>query len=109
MDTVGMEQFDAPDHEACFSARFEPSEIAQFLRNISHYRWQNGDILRDGNTTDGPGGVRWRVQWFAESLTAPPRPVLRWVPDQECELLPEFGFAVSKNKSRRRLWGWGKR
>lgn len=108
MDSVGMQQFDAPDHEACFPSRFEPRKVAEFLRNSSLYRWENGDVLRDGHTADDFNGVRWCVRGFAESLAAPPRPVLRWVPDDERALLPEFGFEAPPNKTRRGWWGWGK-
>src|SRR5215813_6284788 len=43
MDTVGMSQLDAPDHEAFFeSMAYEPSEVGAFLRNASAYVVQQG-------------------------------------------------------------------
>ena len=106
MDSVGMEAFDAPDHEACFPESYDPGEVAAFLRNIALYRWQNGDVLRDGHTSDGPGQTRWRVQNCAESLTAPPRPTLRWVPENIPDLPPELGFTLAP--TRKSPW-WNRR
>lgn len=79
MDTVGMEQLEVADHEACFQfERYEPAEVANFLRNTSEYVRQEGDVIKDGDTTDGPGG-KWRGV-HRQSLLVPPRPTLRWVP-----------------------------
>ena len=61
MDTVGMSQLDAPDHEAYFqSTAYEPGEVDTFLRNTSVYVVKQGLIIRDGDTADGPGNVRWQ-------------------------------------------------
>jgi len=79
MDTVGMEQLEVEDHEACFQCeRFEAAEVANFLRNTSEYARQQGDVVKDGDTTDGPGG-KWRG-YHRQSLMVPPRRTLRWVP-----------------------------
>jgi hypothetical protein len=82
MDTIGMEQIDIPDHEACFpKGGYEANDVANMLRNVCLYRMQRGDVLQDGNTMDGPGGIRWRVFHVEESLAPRPRRVLRWFPD----------------------------
>lgn len=81
MDTVGMEQLDAIDHEACFkTGRYEPREVDQFLRNVATYVWEKGPIIKDGETADGPGGRRWRARLGRDSVGPPRRPVLRWFP-----------------------------
>ena len=81
MDTVGMGQLDVPDHEACFEAdRYEPRDVAGFLRSISDYVLQRGEVIKDGDTADGPGSRRWRAASFEDSLVQGPRRVLRWFP-----------------------------
>lgn len=81
MDTIGMEQLDVPDGEACFRAKaYEPADIANFLRNASLYLLTNGEVIKNGDTMNGPGGVNWRAFHVKEPLCAPPRRVLRWFP-----------------------------
>jgi len=81
MDTVGMGQLDTPDHEACCDGEaFDLSEVASFLRNAADYVRENGEIIQDGDTMDGPGGIRWQGASFGEGLAAPPRRVIRWLP-----------------------------
>ncbi len=81
MDTVGMSQLDVPDHEAFFQLdAYEPSEIGTFLRNASTYVVERGPVIRDGDTIDGPGDVRWQGRNIDESRVAPPRAVIRWLP-----------------------------
>jgi hypothetical protein len=81
MDTVGMWQLDVPDHEACFAkTRYDPSEVSFFLRNAADYVCQRGPVIRDGDTMDGPGGIRWQGAAFPNGLADPPRQVLRWLP-----------------------------
>ena len=81
MDTVGMEQLDVIDHEACFlTDEYEPQEIDSFLRNATNYVRENGPVIKDQDTMDGPGGIRWQACAFEESLAPRPRSVLRWLP-----------------------------
>lgn len=81
MDTIGMEQLDTTDHEACFrTSEYDPGAVDGFLRGISLYLLQNGPVIEPGNTADGPGGVRWEAHPVETSLAPQPRPVLRWVP-----------------------------
>lgn len=81
MDTVGMLQLDAIDHEAIFHRdACDPNEVAGFLRNISNYVYENGPVIKEGDTTDGPGGIRWQSTLMDEGLTNPPRGVIRWYP-----------------------------
>jgi hypothetical protein len=81
MDTVGMEQLNLPDHEALFrKSSFEPKHIANFLRNAALYLLNHGEVVKDGNTMDGPGNCRWQATSFAKGLSPAPRRVLRWIP-----------------------------
>ncbi len=80
MDTVGMSQLDVPDHEAAFQRdRYDLSEVANFLRNAADYVFANGPIIRDGDTMDGPGGIRWQGATFDKPTCDPPREVIRWL------------------------------
>jgi hypothetical protein len=81
MDTVGMSQLDAPDHEACYqSDAYEPAEVGNFLRNASSYVVEHGPVIRSGDTMDGPGDVRWQGFVIKEGRMTPPRQVIRWFP-----------------------------
>ena len=82
MDSVGMWQLDAPDHEAGFlSERYEPDEVACFLRDLELYMLHSGEVIADGDSVDGPGDVIWRVRTSDDGLTDPPRNTLRWLPE----------------------------
>lgn len=81
MDTVGMAQLDRQDSEARFLGdRYQPDDVSHFLLNVGLYLAENGDVIADGDTMDGPGGVRWRATRVDESSVGPPRSVLRWSP-----------------------------
>ncbi len=81
MDSVGMAQLDVPDQEACCDGdAFELSEVASFLRNAADYVHRNEDVIQDGDTMDGPGGIRWQGAHFENGLLEPPRRVVRWFP-----------------------------
>ena len=90
MDTVGNWQLDIPDVEACFhSESFEFNEVDNFLRNVSLYMLNNGDVIKDGDTMDGPGDVAWQANYFDNGLCDPPRPVLRWLPMDDRPVPPD--------------------
>ncbi|MBC8035871.1 MAG: DUF4261 domain-containing protein [Rhizobiales bacterium] len=81
MDTVGGWQLDMPDHEAAFPKdNFNPSEVSGFLRDTSLYILQKGEVIKNNDTMDGPGGVRWQAVKFQDSISSPPRQVYCWVP-----------------------------
>jgi len=81
MDTVGNSQLDIPDIEACFhSESFEPNEVDNFLRNVSLYLIEKGEVIKDGDTMDGPGEIHWQSRQFENGISDPPRRVLRWLP-----------------------------
>ena len=86
MDTVGNGQFDLPDLEAIFETeRYQPSDVEQFLRSASLYLLHSDDDVDDGDTADGPGSVTWRALECEDALSDPPRPTLRWVPQDGSE------------------------
>jgi hypothetical protein len=81
MDSVGMWQLDTPDHEACFPRdAYNCGEVDNFLRNAGWYLYQKGPVIKDGDTMDGPGSIRWQAKKFTRGLVPPPREVLRWLP-----------------------------
>jgi hypothetical protein len=91
MDTVGNGQLDRPDCEACFPKEsVDPGQVDNFLRNVSLYLIRKGEVINDGDTIDGPGGVPWRARHVKEALTEPPRPTLRFFP-ADAQLPPEMG------------------
>jgi hypothetical protein len=81
MDTIGLAQLDATDHEAIFpSARYKSGEVAGFLLNLAAYIATNGPVIANGNTVDGPGDLHWQATHVEESQVEPPRAVIRWLP-----------------------------
>ncbi|HOV26384.1 MAG TPA: DUF4261 domain-containing protein [Pseudobacteroides sp.] len=97
MDTVGMLQLDTSDHEAIFDKNsYDLNEVGNFLRNASNYVFQNGPVIKDGDTMDGPGGIRWQGATFEEGVSSPPREVIRWFP-MDNKKRPE-GFVKADNK-----------
>jgi hypothetical protein len=81
MDTVGNGQFDLPDLEAIYhNEDYQPSEVEGFLRSASLYLLQGNDEVEDGDTADGPGNLHWSAMQCADALSDPPRPTIRWIP-----------------------------
>ena len=84
-DIVGMGQLDVDDQEACFRrGKHDPGDVLDFLRNITFYVLANGPVIKDGHTTEGPGGV-WRAMQVEEALLPASRPALRWLPEDGSE------------------------
>lgn len=82
MDTIGNGQLDIPDLEAIFrSDDYEPTDVHLFLRNASLFLLNAEEELEDGDTADGPGGIAWIAMECDDGLSDPPRPTIRWVPD----------------------------
>lgn len=81
MDTVGMGQLDEIDQEAIFRKdSYNANEVASFLRNVSSYILENGQIIKDGDTIDGPGDIHWQGATIEDGIASPPREVLRFMP-----------------------------
>ena len=91
MDTVGNAQLDLPDLEACFrSAGYDCGGVDFFLRDLTLYLLRNGEVIAHGDTTGGPGEVSWRARVLDESMSPPPRRVLRFVPEDGAEVPPQI-------------------
>jgi hypothetical protein len=81
MDCVGSGQLDQCDHEVAFPRSLtNPGAVDPFIRNISLYLLQKGDVIKDGDTIDGPGAIKWQAKRFKSGLNDPPREVMRWLP-----------------------------
>jgi hypothetical protein len=81
MDSVGNPQLEILDHEVAFpQGLVDPQEVDHFIRNATAYILTNGDVIKDGDTMDGPGNRRWQAKRFENSISDPPREVLRWLP-----------------------------
>ncbi len=81
MDTVGNGQFDLPDMEAIFkSDDYEASEVEEFLRHASLFLLREDDDVEDGDSADGPGKHPWVALECDDALSDPPRPTIRWIP-----------------------------
>lgn len=81
MDSVGNWQLDILDQEVTFPQNLvDPQEVDHFIRNVSHYILTKGDVIKDGDTMDGPGSRRWQAARFENGMSDPPREVLRWLP-----------------------------
>ena len=90
MDTVGMGQLDVNDQEAVFrTGSCKGPAICNFLRNSTDYVRQKGPIILDSNTMDG-AGIRWQARSLGSGMVPPPRPVLRWLPQNEPSLPTQF-------------------
>lgn len=83
MDTVGNSQLDRMDIEAIFASdEYEPSNVDNYLRNVSLYLLHSNPEFETGQTMDGPGatGSSWAIDVLDAGLVNPPRKVLRLYP-----------------------------
>ncbi|WP_158265349.1 DUF4261 domain-containing protein [Blastopirellula marina] len=91
MDSVGNWQLDLPDCEACFLGEaYDFNEVDNFLRNVTLYLIEQGEVIEDGDTMDGPGDIPWQAKLQENSLCEPPRIVLRWLPLDDHEVPEEI-------------------
>jgi len=105
MDTVGMQQLDLDDIEACYkSGSFYPGDIGLFLGNTSLYLAGAGAVIKDGETIDGPNKVLFRAKRFNEAKAAPPRKTLRFHPLDRNVPPAEFGFDPVEQKKKWQFW-----
>jgi Domain of unknown function (DUF4261) len=104
MDTVGMEQLDCPDLEACFPAkRYDLDEVSHFLRTCCLYLLTKGGAVKDKDTMNGPGGINWQAHHVKKELCAPPRRLIRWFPLDGSKAPPDMHDAEITG-----LWGGSK-
>ena len=82
MDVVGNGQLDVMDLEAWLppGEAYEPVEVMVFLRNITLDLVNSGKRVKDGDTREGPRGIRWRAKTFNKAFAEPQRRVISWVP-----------------------------
>lgn len=83
MDTVGNPQLDLQDLEALFPwSKYEPGDIAYYLRNVTHYLLGLDRELQTGEEIDGPGesNLSWITEGLEEGTIKPPRGTLRLYP-----------------------------
>jgi Domain of unknown function (DUF4261) len=81
LDTVGMVQFDVPDHEAWFRADTnDPTEVATFLRKMCAHAVKEAPTFKDGDVTSGPGKFIWQAFNAEHGRMMPTRRVIRWFP-----------------------------
>jgi hypothetical protein len=100
MDTVGNCQMNAkgsahPLHELrdieafYLNKKYDFGEVDHFLRDLSLYMHERGgEVIKDGDTIDGPGNVPWKATLSDRAVAMPPRPVIRVVPQDGAELPP---------------------
>jgi hypothetical protein len=81
MDCVGNGQLDFIDIEVGFPPSLcTPKEVDRFIRDLSLYILEKGDIIQDGDDINGPGKVRWQAKRFENGMSDPPRTTLRFLP-----------------------------
>jgi hypothetical protein len=62
MDTVGLNSIGLPDFQIVFS-NYEVNQIANFLGMYSYYIYENGDVIKNGNTIDGlKPNSKWKIE-----------------------------------------------
>jgi Domain of unknown function (DUF4261) len=74
MDTVGLEIFDLPDFQ-CQYKGLEPQEVAAALYDAAYYVFENGDVIKDGETIQGLVADENWLCHESQALAAPPRRV----------------------------------
>jgi hypothetical protein len=80
LDTVGMVQFDVPDHEVWFRADTNDlTEVATFLRKMCAYAVKEAPTFKDGDVTSGPGKFIWQAFNGKHGRMMPARRVVRWL------------------------------
>lgn len=93
IDTVGHGQLDIPDLEAVFvGADYDSGQVIEFLEKMTDKLLicpDEGDTFFDGQLIDGPGDVPWSAINCGDALNSPPRPTVRWVP-QDDHTIPEI-------------------
>ncbi|MCC6724776.1 MAG: DUF4261 domain-containing protein [Saprospiraceae bacterium] len=75
MDTLGLNSLGLPDFQIRFS-NYNPSDIAGLLFNYGSYIYDNGVVIKNGNTIQGvEENQNWKC-YFRESLIEPKRIVI---------------------------------
>lgn len=62
MDTVGLNSIGLPDFQIKFKG-YEANAIAELLWNYAYYIYEQGDVIKNGNTLEGiVSGSRWKCE-----------------------------------------------
>ncbi len=62
MDTVGLNSIGLPDFQIKFKG-YDANEIAGLLWNYAYYIYEQGDIIKNGNTLEGiMSGTKWKCE-----------------------------------------------
>ena len=82
MDTIGNEQMDVNDVQACLppGRRYDPLEVMVFLRDVSWSLVNWGQKIRERDIREGPGGVQWKAKFIDKASAEPQRRILSWFP-----------------------------
>jgi hypothetical protein len=90
MDSVGNQQMNVSDNEAIFPrGMYKPGDVHMLIRGATEYLLEK-QALKDGDSTEGPGGVDWSVTAVDAPLLPPRRPVILWKPEDGTEPPPKF-------------------
>ena len=88
MDTLGLNALGLTDFQIHFRG-LDPNTVARLMYNLGAYAFENGDIIGDGHTVEGPNNGRWKCQ-HETSLLEPKRQVL--------DINPGPAFAVGNRR-----------
>lgn len=74
IDTVGLDPLGLPDVQSHFVG-LDPKLAGAAVENAAHYLFDEGDVINEGDTLDGPDGQPW-ICHREESLLEPQREVI---------------------------------
>jgi hypothetical protein len=74
MDTLGLNALGLTDFQIHFR-ELDPNAVARLMHNLGAYAFENGDVIGDGHTVEGPNNGRWKCR-HEMSLLEPKRQVL---------------------------------
>jgi len=89
-DTPGMGQLDVVDHELVIP-RAHPSceEVPGLALSLCAYDAGARGVLGPGDTASDLAGGGWTAHAELDAVVSPPRPVLRWAPDDVDPPMPD--------------------
>lgn len=91
VDTVGMNQLDLPDFEACFPAeRMDPADVGHFLLGAHARQIWKGPVFKHLDTMDSAEGHRWKAYHVNLSIIPPVRNIIRWLPAESSTVPKEL-------------------
>jgi hypothetical protein len=100
MDTVGNGQLEIRDVEATFpKAHYDPGDIDDYLRNVTHYLLGLDREMKTGEEIDGRGetNLSWTMEVLDQGVIEPPRRVLRLYPKANSDRVREALAAIGRS------------